>query len=82
MSGTDILTALIQIIVGGLTEIGGAIGAALSEMASALFISGTGSSATLSVFAVLLAVFAAISLGFSLTRWVINWISSFGNRNR
>lgn len=77
MTGLQILSAIIEIIVGGLTAVGSAIGTALSSMASSLFIDGTG----LSIFAILLAVFAGISLAFGLTRWVVNWVASFGNRN-
>lgn len=78
MTGLQILTAVLEIIVGGLTTVGTAIGTALSSMATAIFIDGTG----LSIFAIILCVFAGISLAFGLTRWVVNWIASFGNRNR
>lgn len=80
MTPLEILSAIISIMVGGITEIGSAIGAALSTLASSLFLVSDGSE--LSVFAILLTCFAAISLGFGLCRWIVNWISSWGNRNR
>lgn len=83
MSGTAILTQIVTILVGGLKAIGEGIGEALSDMVQAIFIytpdSGT---AGLSTFANILVVFAAVALGLSLTRWVLNFITSFGQRNR
>lgn len=78
----DILTAIIEILVGGLIGIGEGIGQGLSAMATSIFMTGAGAEATLSVFGTLVIVFAAISLGLSLTRWVLNFITSLGARNR
>lgn len=78
MTGIEIVDALIEILVSGLVGIGEALGSALSTIASAIFIDGTG----LSVFGILVAVFAAISLGLGFTRWVLNFVTSWGNRNR
>lgn len=75
-----ILTEIITLITGALTGIGTAIGSALSEMASAIFLNTAGTG--LSTFGGLIAIFAALSLGFTLTRWVLNFITSFGKRNR
>lgn len=76
----EILTAIITILVGGITQIGEGIGAGLSSLASSIFL--TAESGTLSVFGTLIIVFAAISLGMGLTRWVINFVTSLGSRNR
>lgn len=78
MTGVQIVEAIVDILVSGLTGIGEGIGGALSSMATAIFIGAEG----LTVFGVLIIVFAAISLGLSLTRWVLNFITSLGNRNR
>lgn len=77
-----ILTEIIEIMVGGLTGIGQGIGGALSTLATSIFLEGTGDSQTLSVFGTLVIVFAAISLAFGLTRWVLNFVTSLGERNR
>lgn len=82
MAGTAILTAIIEILTGGLTEIGGAVGRALSSLANSVFIDSSGTTPTLSTFGSLVVVFAGISLGLALVRWVINFITSLGQRNR
>lgn len=82
MAGTAILTAIIEILTGGLTEIGGAVGQALSSLANSVFIDSSGTTPTLSTFGSLVVVFAGISLGLALVRWVINFITSLGQRNR
>ena len=78
MTGVQIVESIVDILVSGLTGIGEGIGGALSSMATAIFIGAEG----LTVFGVLIIVFSAISLGLSLTRWVLNFITSLGNRNR
>ncbi len=81
MTGSAIVTAIVEILVSGITAMGQGIGTGLSSIASALFISGTDSK-TLSVFGTLVIVFAAIALAMGLTRWVVNFVSSLGQRNR
>ncbi|MGN1040519.1 MAG: hypothetical protein ACI4QL_03720 [Candidatus Fimimonas sp.] len=78
MTGAQIVQAIVDIIVSAIVPIGKAIGAGLSDLATALFIGEAG----LTVFGTLIIVFAAISLGFALTRWVLNFVTSLGNRNR
>lgn len=77
-----IFTQIIEILVGGLIGIGEGIGASLSAMATSIFLTGTGAEQTLSVFGSLIIIFAGISLGLSLTRWVLNFLTSLGSRNR
>lgn len=76
-----IMTQIIEIIVGGLTGIGEGIGGALSSMATSIFLVG-GEGTALSTFGTLVVIFAGISLAFGLTRWVLNFITSLGARNR
>lgn len=78
LTGAQIVAAIVEIIVSAIAPIGKSIGSALSELATALFIGEAG----LTVFGTLVIVFAAISLGFALTRWVLNFVTSLGNRNR
>lgn len=77
-----IMTSIIEILVSGLIGIGEGIGGALSAMATSIFLTGTGETQALSVFGSLIIIFAGISLGLSLTRWVLNFLTSLGNRNR
>lgn len=81
MTGTALVTAIVQILVSGITAMGKGIGEGLSSLATAIFMSGTGESATLSVFGTLVIVFGAIALAMSLTRWVVNFVTSLGQRN-
>lgn len=62
MSGTAIVTEIVQILVAGITQLGTGIGAGISNFAQALAFTGTGSDQTLSVYFVLVIVFAGVSL--------------------
>ncbi len=81
-----LLKDIISILVGGLVDFGQGIGTALSKLVQSVFLvtSGEGSAATttLSVFGVLIIIFAAVSLAIGLSRWAVNFITSLGRRNR
>ena len=74
-----ILTEIIEILVGGIGGVAEGIGVGLSTLASAIFLTAEGA---LSVFGTLVVVFAGVALAFGLTRWVLNFVSSMGARNR
>lgn len=77
---TAILSEIIEILIAGITGIAGGIGSGLTTLAQSIFL---GSAAgTLSVFGGLVVVFAGISLAIGLCRWVVDWITSLGSRNR
>lgn len=80
MSG--VMTEIVNIFTSGITGIGGAVAEGLSELAQGVFLTGTGDAQTLSVFGALIILFSAISLGFSLCRWIVNMVGSLGARNR
>ncbi len=82
MTGVQIMQSIIEILVSGITEVAKGIGGGLSSLATSIFLSGTGESQTLSVFGVLIVVFAGISLAVGLCRWVVNFVTSLGARNR
>lgn len=86
MSGTQIMQSIIEILVGGITQVAQGIGSGLSTLAQSVFLqtTGEGSSAKteLSTFGVLIVVFAGISLSIGLSRWVVNFVASLGARNR
>lgn len=86
MTGVQIMQAIIEILVGGISGVATGIGQGLSTLAQSVFLqtTGTGESATtsLSVFGVLVVVFAGISLAIGLSRWVVNFVASLGARNR
>lgn len=79
MDPVALLTNIIQILVGGITGIAEGIGAGLSTLATNIFLTSTGS---LSVFGSLIVIFAGISLAMALCRWVVNFVTSLGARNR
>lgn len=80
MSG--ILTEIVTLMTDGITGIAGGIGSGLSELATNIFLSGTGETQSLSVFGSLIVIFAGISLAIGLGRWVVNFCTSLGARNR
>ncbi len=86
MTGTQIMQSIIEILVGGITQVAQGIGSGLSTLAQSVFLQTTGSgesaTTTLSTFGVLIVVFAGISLAIGLSRWVVNFVASLGSRNR
>lgn len=82
MTFAQILTELVSLLTGALTSIGTAMGAGISNMVQALFVTTVDSTTSLSYFAGILFIFLGISLGLSLMRWVVNFVASVGNRNR
>ena len=83
MTGVEIVQEIVQILVAGITQLGAGIGAGISNFAQSLaFVTvGTGADATteMSVYFVLVLVFAAVALGIGLTTKIFNWLSSLGN---
>lgn len=86
MVGKDLVSAIVQILVSGIQGIATGVGQGLSTLAKGIFFEtvGEGGSATtqLSVLGTCIVAFAAISLGLALCRWVLNFFTSLGQRNR
>lgn len=86
MTGVQIMQAIIEILVGGISGVATGIGQGLSTLAQSVFLQTTGTgetaSTSLSTFGVLVVVFAGISLAIGLSRWVVNFVASLGARNR
>lgn len=78
---TELLQQIIQILVAGITGIAQGVGAGLTELAKAIFVTVSGETTTLSIFGGLVVVFAGVSLAIGLCRWVVNWVTSLGARN-
>lgn len=83
---TNLLTQIIELLVGGISGVATGIGGGLSTLATSIFLQTTGSGDTavtsLSVFGSLIIIFAGISLAIGLSRWVVNFVTSLGARNR
>ena len=82
MSGTAIVSAIVEILVSGITGVASGIGAGLSTLATSIFLTGEGNAQTISVFGTLIVAFAGIALAIGLCRWVVNFVTSLGQRNR
>ena len=78
----EIVTQIIQILVSGLQEMATGIGGGLNNLAQSIFLTqkGTGDAATwaLSQFGQLIVAFGAVALAVGLSRFVVNWLTSFG----
>ena len=76
-----ILTAIINLLVGGITGIASGIGGGLSTLVESIFLTegATAGTQELSIFGSIIIIFAGISLAIGLSRWVVNWLTSFGN---
>ena len=77
-----ILSQIISLLTGGIVPVASGLGQGLSTLVTQLFLTGTGDSQTLSVFGQVVIIFAGISLALGLGRWVVNFITSLGSRNR
>ena len=82
MTGTALVSAIVEILVSGITGVATGVGQGLSTLASNIFFVTTEGSTTLSVLGICIISFAAISLALALCRWVLNFFSSLGARNR
>lgn len=80
VDSSPILLSVMDTLFSGLRAIGTNVGRAFSTIANAIFINAEGTG--ISTFGILVVVFSAVSLGLSLTRWVLNFCSSWGKRNR
>lgn len=78
MTGVEILTQIIQILVGGITGIAEGIGQGVSTLVENVFFTTTGDTQTMSIFAILVCVFAGIGLAVGLSRLLVRWLSSLG----
>lgn len=72
----NFVTQMVEILVSGITGIGQGIGSGVNSFVTALAVTGTGDTATISVFLTFVCVFAAIALGVGLTRHIFGWIES------
>lgn len=82
MSGTALVTAIIETLVAGITGIASGVGTGLSTLASSIFFVTVEGTTTISVLGTCIIAFAGISLALALCRWVLNFFTSLGQRNR
>ncbi len=87
MTGTSVVTSIIETLVAGITGIASGIGSGLSELVKSIFFTtttaeGGASTTTISVFGIMIVAFAGISLAIGLSRWVLQFLTSLGARNK
>lgn len=78
---TGVLSEIVQILVGGITQMASGIGSGLNTMVTSLFIDNSGTTSTLSTFGGVVAIFGGIALAVGLTTLVTKWVMSLGGRN-
>lgn len=76
-----VLEQFVQILVGGIVQLGTGIASGVTNMAKALFleVSEQGAVTGLSVFGGIVAIFAGLALATAITTRVFTWITSLGN---
>lgn len=82
MEGSALVTAIITILTSGISGIATAVGQGLSTLASNIFFVTVEGTTSISVLGTCILAFAAIALGLGLCRWVLNFFTSLGQRNR
>lgn len=76
-----VLQEFIEILVGGIVQLGTGIASGVTNMAKALFleVSDQGVVTGLSMFGGIVAIFAGLALATAITTRVFTWVTSLGN---
>lgn len=77
MSG--VLQEIITLLVSGISQMATGIGSGLKSLIESIFLDTSGTTPALSTFGGVIVVFAGVALAIGLSRWVVNWLTSFGN---
>lgn len=76
----DVLNELIELMVGGITQLSTGIGEGVNQFVQDVFLEvGANGIEGLSVAGGIVGVFAGISLAVGITTLVFNWLRSLGN---
>ena len=76
---TAVGTEIIQLLTGSIKEFATNFGEGLGDLVKGIFLVQNGETYTLSVFGSLCIIFAGVALTIGLSRFVLNWVTSFGN---
>lgn len=77
MSG--VLTEIISLLTSGISGIASGIGGGLQSLVSNIFLNTTETGTTLSTFGGVIVIFGAVALAIGLSRFIVNWLTSWGN---
>lgn len=85
MNSMEVLTDIVEILIGGIKEFGSGLASGMNSFIKSLFLdyttSGSGGAPTyngLSTFGIIVIVFMAIALATGITRWVVNFVRNRG----
>lgn len=76
---SSVLQEIVSLLVSGISQLATGIGSGLKSLVEAIFLDTTGNTPTLTTFGGIIVVFAGVALAIGLSRWVVNWLTSFGN---
>lgn len=79
---SDLLIEIVTLLTDGLSAMATGIGEGLSNLVQGIFVNAPevdGDPYTLTTFGGVCIIFAAVSLTIGLSRFVVNWVTSFGN---
>lgn len=79
---TQILQEIVTLIVSGLNQFAVGFGQGITSLVSSIMLDTTGDTKKLSITGGVIVIFAGVALCFSLSRWVMNLVTSLGSRNR
>ncbi len=79
MTGSEIVSQIVEILTSGIVSLGKSIGSGISEAVKAMAFTTNGDTQQLSVYFILVLVFAGVALAIGLTRMVYQWLTSLGN---
>ena len=78
MTGIEIVQEIVSILTAGIAGLAQGIGSGVNTFATALAFTGTGQDQALSIFMILVVVFAGLALAVGLTRLIFNWLQNLG----
>lgn len=77
---TELLQEIVSLLVSGISQIATGIGSGLSSLVQNIFVVvGDNGATSLSTFGGVVIIFGGVALAIGLSRFVVNWISSWGN---
>ena len=79
MTAEQIVSSIVSIFTSGFVGMGTGIGGGLQATTTAMAFTGTGADQALSIFFIMVCVFATIAISIGLTTRVFTWLTTLGN---
>lgn len=76
---SSVLTEIITLLTSGISGMASGIGSGLQALVSNIFLDTTGTNPVLSTFGGVIVIFGAVALAIGLSRFIVNWLTSWGN---